>query len=103
MKTASMVLLVGVGAVACGGESQVRRGIYQLEAVKVSATPPPGRQRPPPSDDEDEAQVVDVDVIGAESPTSEIIQVSATSSQLISISLRLGIKEESLFIVSPSS
>ncbi|HEX8433859.1 hypothetical protein [Archangium sp.] len=43
MKTASMVLLVGVGAVACGGESQVRRGIYQLEAVKVSDSCTPAR------------------------------------------------------------
>ena len=50
--------------------------LYRLEAVKVSATPPPGRQRPPPSDEEDEAQVVDMDVIGAESPSSEIIQAA---------------------------
>ncbi|OJT22662.1 hypothetical protein BO221_23170 [Archangium sp. Cb G35] len=49
--------------------------LYRLEAVKVSATPPPGRQRPTPSE-EDEAQVVDVDVIGAESPTSEVIQAA---------------------------
>jgi hypothetical protein len=37
MKTASRVLLVGVGAVACGEESQMQRGIYQLEAVDVEA------------------------------------------------------------------
>ncbi|HYO57161.1 DUF4388 domain-containing protein [Archangium sp.] len=49
--------------------------LYRLEAVKVLTAPPPGRQRPPPSDDE-EAQVVDVDVIGAESPTSEVIQAA---------------------------
>ncbi|MFE8597831.1 DUF4388 domain-containing protein [Archangium violaceum] len=49
--------------------------LYRLEAVKVSATPPPGRQRPTPSE-EDEAQVVDMDVIGAESPTSEVIQAA---------------------------
>ncbi|KFA91410.1 DUF4388 domain-containing protein [Archangium violaceum] len=49
--------------------------LYRLEAVKVSATPPPGRQRPTPSE-EDEAQVVDVDVIGTESPTSEVIQAA---------------------------
>ena len=49
--------------------------LHRLEAVKVSATPPPGRQRPPPSE-EDEAQVVDVDVIGTESPTSEVIQAA---------------------------
>jgi hypothetical protein len=49
--------------------------LHRLGAVKVSATPPPGSQRPPPSD-EDEAQVVDVDVIGTESPTSEVIQAA---------------------------
>ena len=49
--------------------------LYRLEVVKVSATPPPGRQRPTPSE-EDEAQVVDMDVIGAESPTSEVIQAA---------------------------
>ncbi|AKJ04705.1 uncharacterized protein DUF4388 [Archangium gephyra] len=49
--------------------------LHRLEAVKVSATPPPGRQRPPPSD-EDEAQVVDLEVIGTESPTSEVIQAA---------------------------
>ncbi|WPB81449.1 DUF4388 domain-containing protein [Archangium violaceum] len=49
--------------------------LYRLEAVKVSATPPPGRQPPTPSE-EDEAQVVDMDVIGAESPTSEVIQAA---------------------------
>lgn len=31
-----MVLLVGLGAVACGGESEIQRGIYKLEVVPVS-------------------------------------------------------------------
>ncbi|HEX5750427.1 MAG TPA: DUF4388 domain-containing protein [Archangium sp.] len=50
--------------------------LHRLEAVKVSATPPPGRQRPAPSEEEDEAQVVDMEVIGTESPTSEVIQAA---------------------------
>lgn len=50
--------------------------LYRLEAVKVQSTPPAGRQRPTPSEDEGEAQVVDVDVIGAESPTTEVIQAA---------------------------
>jgi hypothetical protein len=48
--------------------------LYRLEAVKVLATPP-ARKRPV-QDDEGEAQVVDVDIIGAESPTSEVIQAA---------------------------
>lgn len=43
MKTASMVLLVSLGAVACGGESEVQRGIYKLEVVKQSDTCTPAR------------------------------------------------------------
>jgi hypothetical protein len=50
--------------------------LHRLEAVKVHTTPPPGRQRPPPSEDEGEAQVVDFDVIGTESPTSEVVQAA---------------------------
>ncbi|QRN93645.1 DUF4388 domain-containing protein [Archangium violaceum] len=50
--------------------------LYRLEAVKVRSTPPAVRQRPAPAEDEDEAQVVDVDVLGAESPTSEVIQAA---------------------------
>jgi hypothetical protein len=50
--------------------------LYRLEAVKVLTAPPPGRQRPAPPGDEDEAQVVDVDVMGAESPRSEVIQAA---------------------------
>jgi hypothetical protein len=53
--------------------------LHRLEAVKVRTTPPPGRQRPAPSDDEGEAQVVDVEVIGGESPTSEVVQAARAS------------------------
>jgi hypothetical protein len=51
---------------------------HRLEAVKVQTTPPAGRQRPAPSDDEGEgeAQVVDVEIMGAESSTSEVLQAA---------------------------
>jgi hypothetical protein len=48
--------------------------LYRLEAVKVLSTPPVRRR---PAQEEDvEAQVVDLDVIGAESPTSEVVQAA---------------------------
>ena len=48
--------------------------LYRLEAVKVLSTPPV-RKRPAQEEDV-EAQVVDLDVIGAESPTSEVVQAA---------------------------
>ncbi|WP_309889062.1 DUF4388 domain-containing protein [Archangium sp.] len=48
--------------------------LYRLEAVKVLSTPPV-RKRPAQEEDA-EAQVVDLDVIGAESPTSEVVQAA---------------------------
>ena len=50
--------------------------LYRLQAVVVMTTPPPGRQPPEASDEEGEAQVVDVEVMGSESPTSEVIQAA---------------------------
>ena len=52
--------------------------LYRLQAVQVTATPPPGRERPEATDEEGEAQVVDVEVIGSESPSSEVVQAAQT-------------------------
>ncbi len=49
--------------------------LYRMDAVKVQTTPPAGRQRPTQSV-EAETQLVDVEVIGAESPASEVIQAA---------------------------
>jgi hypothetical protein len=48
--------------------------LYRLEAVKVLSTPPPRKR--PVQDEEAEAQVVDVDVIGVESSTSEVVEAA---------------------------
>jgi hypothetical protein len=48
--------------------------LHRLEAVKVLSTPP-ARKRPVQEEDV-EAQVVDLDVIGAESSTSEVVQAA---------------------------
>ncbi|PTL75903.1 DUF4388 domain-containing protein [Vitiosangium sp. GDMCC 1.1324] len=48
--------------------------LYRLEAVKVQSTPPVKRKRT--TEDEGETQVVDVDVIGSESPAAEVIQAA---------------------------
>jgi hypothetical protein len=55
--------------------------LHRMEAVKVLSTPPPGRQRPASTEDEDEAQVVDVDALGAESSPSEVIQAAQSFLQ----------------------
>jgi hypothetical protein len=48
--------------------------LHRLEAVKVLSTPP-ARKRPVQEEDV-EAQVVDLDVIGSESSTSEVVQAA---------------------------
>jgi hypothetical protein len=49
--------------------------LYRLEAVKVQSTPPV-RKRPVEEEEEAEAQVVDLDVIGSESSTGEVVQAA---------------------------
>jgi hypothetical protein len=48
--------------------------LYRLEAVKVLSTPPVRKR--PAQEEEAEAQVVDLDVIGTESSTSEVVQAA---------------------------
>ncbi|HZI10854.1 MAG TPA: DUF4388 domain-containing protein, partial [Myxococcus sp.] len=48
--------------------------LYRLAAVKVLSTPPVRKR--PAQEEEAEAQVVDLDVIGTESSTSEVVQAA---------------------------